>query len=218
MNKSDLLKSIAQKGYDVGFGAKKHFATYDIIEKTPGFISFISMAVGVYALVIKSLSAELISATFIVLGIVGLYINLSDHKKADYEKSGSALTKYFNELKALYLEVKGSPDDAPLSEYQKRLTEIENKFYDNSISKQIMFSNWYAHYKFFWEHQIDWIDEQLKFSLLRDKIPLSFMFALVLMSAILIAPCVKTLCKPCTPDGPQVQTSPPQPADKSEQR
>lgn len=218
MNKSDLLKSIAQKGYDVGFGAKKHFATYDIIEKTPGFISFISMAVGVYALVIKSLSAELISATFIVLGIVGLYINLSDHKKAEYEKSGSALTKYFNELKALYFEVKGSPDDAPLSEYQKRLTEIENKFYDNSISKQIMFSNWYAHYKFFWEHQIDWIDEQLKFRLLRDKIPLSFMFALVLISAILIAPCIKTLCKPCIPDAPQIQTSAPQPADKSEQK
>ncbi|MCU8043937.1 MULTISPECIES: SLATT domain-containing protein [unclassified Shewanella] len=218
MNKSDLLKSIAQKGYDVGFGAKKHFATYDIIEKTPGFISFISMAVGVYALVIKSLSAELISATFIVLGIVGLYINLSDHKKAEYEKSGSALTKDFNELKALYLEVKGSPDDAPLSEYQKRLTEIENQFYDNSISKQIMFSNWYAHYKFFWEHQIDWIDEQLKFHFLRDKIPLSFMFVLVLMSAILIAPCIKTLCKPCTPDSPQVQTSPLQPADKSEQK
>jgi hypothetical protein len=218
MNKSDLLKSIAQKGYDVGFGAKKHFATYDIIEKTPGFISFISMAVGVYALVIKSLSAELISATFIVVGIVGLYINLSDHKKAEYEKSGSALTKYFNELKALYLEVKGSPDDAPLSEYQKRLTDIENKFYDSSISKQIMFSNWYAHYKFFWEHQIDWIDEQLKFRLLRDKIPLSFMFALVLMSAILIAPCIKTLCKPCTPDDPQIQISAPQPADKSEQK
>lgn len=218
MNKSDLLKSIAQKGYDVGFGAKKHFATYDIIEKTPGFISFISMAVGVYALVIKSLSAELISATFIVLGIVGLYINLSDHKKAEYEKSGSALTKHFNELKALYIEVKGSPDDAKLSEYQKRLTEIENQFYDNSISKQIMFSNWYAHYKFFWEHQIDWIDEQLKFHFLRDKIPLSFMFALVAMAAILIAPCLKTLCKPCTPDAPQVQISAPTPADKSEQR
>ena len=56
MNKSDLLKSIAEKGYDIGFGAKKHFATYDIIEKTPGLISFISTAVGVYALVIKSLS------------------------------------------------------------------------------------------------------------------------------------------------------------------
>ena len=47
MNKLDLLKSIAEKGYDVGFGAKKHFATYDIIEKTPGLISFSSMAFGI---------------------------------------------------------------------------------------------------------------------------------------------------------------------------
>ena len=218
MNKSDLLKSIAQKGYDVGFGAKKHFATYDIIEKTPGFISFVSIAVGIYALVIKSLSTELISASFLVLGIVGLYVTLNDHKKADYEKAGKALTKNFSDLKALYIEVKGSTDGAELSEYQKRLTEIESQFYDNSISKQIMFSNWYAHYKFFWEHQIEWLDEQLKFRLLRDKIPLSFMFVLVLMSAILIAPCIKTLCKPCTPDSPQVQTSPLQPADKSEQK
>lgn len=173
MNKSDLLKSIAEKGYDIGFGAKKHFATYDIIEKTPGLISFISMAVGVYALVIKSLSAEWISATFIVLGIVGLYINLNDHKKADYEKAGAALTKYFNELKALYIAVKGSQDDTKLPDYQNQLTEIENKFYSDAITKQIMFSNWYAHYKFFWEHQIDWIDEQLHFKLFRDKIPLS---------------------------------------------
>ncbi len=217
MNKSDLLKSIAQKGYDVGFGAKKHFATYDIIEKTPGFISFISMAIGVYALVIKSLSAELISATFIVLGIVGLYINLSDHKKAEYEKSGSALTKYFNELKALYIAVKGAQDETKFPDYQKRLAEIEDKFYADSINKQIMFSNWYAHYKFFWEHQIDWIDEQLKFSLLRDKIPLSLILAIILMVTTFVVSCVGAWNEPCKPNAPQVQVNSPKPADKSEQ-
>ncbi|MFB2757895.1 SLATT domain-containing protein [Shewanella xiamenensis] len=217
MNKSDLLKSIAQKGYDVGFGAKKHFATYDIIEKTPGFISFVSIAVGIYALVIKSLSTELISASFLVLGIVGLYVTLNDHKKADYEKAGKALTKNFSDLKALYIEVKGGTDGAELSEYQKRLTEIESQFYDNSISKQIMFSNWYAHYKFFWEHQIDWIDEQLKFSLFRDKIPLSFIFALILVAAIFIAPCLNTWNAPCSPDAPKAQIHAQQPVDKSEQ-
>lgn len=94
-------------------------------------------------------------------------------KKADYEKAGAALTKYFNELKALYIAVKGSQDDTKLPDYQHQLTEIENKFYSDAITKQIMFSNWYAHYKFFWEHQIDWIDEQLHFKLFRDKIPLS---------------------------------------------
>ncbi|QDZ89044.1 SLATT domain-containing protein [Shewanella decolorationis] len=181
MDKSDLLKSIAQKGYDVGFGAKKHFATYDIIEKTPGFISFVSITVGIYALVIKSLSTELISASFIVLGIIGLYVTLSDHKKADYEQAGKALTRHFSDLKALYIEVKGAPDSAQLSEYQRRLTEIENKFYDDSISKQIMFSNWYAHYKFFWEHQIDWIDEQLNFCFIRDKIPLSLWLTILVI-------------------------------------
>lgn len=182
MNKADLLKSIAEKGYDVGFGAKKHFATYDIIEKTPDLISFISMTVGVYALCIDNLSDKLVSATFIVMGIVGLYISMNNHKKDDYEKSGSALTRYFNELKALYIEVKGEKDDTKLPDYQKRLTEIEIKFYSDSISKQIMFSNWYAHYKFFWEHQIDWIDEQLHFKLFRDKIPLSLLLVMLAVS------------------------------------
>ena len=81
MKKSDLLKSIAEKGYDIGFGAKKHFATYDIIEKTPGLISFISMAIGIYALCVDSLSTKIVSATFIVLGVVGLYISMNIHKK-----------------------------------------------------------------------------------------------------------------------------------------
>ncbi|MER0510753.1 SLATT domain-containing protein [Aeromonas veronii] len=179
MKKSDLLKSIAEKGYDVGFGAKKHFATYDIIEKTPGFISFISMAIGIYALCVDSLSTKIVSATFIVLGIVGLYISMNIHRKNEYEKAGSALTRYFNEIKSLYIEVKGLEDEENLDEYHERLKIIEDKFYSESITKQIMFSNWYAHYKFFWEHQINWIDEQLHFKLLRDKIPLSLSITFV---------------------------------------
>ena len=42
MNKAELLKCIAETGYNVGFGAKKHFATYDLLEKMPGWIGFIS--------------------------------------------------------------------------------------------------------------------------------------------------------------------------------
>lgn len=33
MRRDDLLKHIADTGYNVGFGAKKHFATYDITDK-----------------------------------------------------------------------------------------------------------------------------------------------------------------------------------------
>lgn len=180
MNKSDLLKSIAEKGYDVGFGAKKHFATYDIIEKAPGLISFSSMAFGIFSLAAKNLSSELISATFIVLGVIGLYISLYDHKKSSYEGSGVALTKLFNELKALYFKVKDSGDNDDLSDFQKELQDIEDRYYPACISKQILFSNWYAHYKFYWEHQIDWLDEQLSFKFFRDKVPLSLWFFLVI--------------------------------------
>lgn len=179
MNKSDLLKSIAEKGYDVGFGAKKHFATYDIIEKAPGLISFSSMAFGILALAIKELPTDLFSAIFIVLGVVGLYISLYDHKKSSYEQSGVALTKLYNELKALYFKVKNINEERDCSDLHKELSDIENRYYQECISKQILFSNWYAHYKFFWEHQIEWVNEQLKFSFFRDKIPLSLWLAVL---------------------------------------
>lgn len=181
MNKLDLLKSIAEKGYDVGFGAKKHFATYDIIEKAPGLISFFSMAFGIFSLAITGLSTELIAATFIVLGVMGLYINQYDHKKSSYEESGIALTKLYNELKALYLKTKSIDDGSNFSDVQKELSDIESRYYPVCISKQVLFSNWYAHYKFYWEHQIGWVNEQLKFNFFRDKVPLSLWFTIFLI-------------------------------------
>ena len=181
MNKSDLLRCIAQKAYDVGFGAKKHFATYDIIEKIPGMIGFLSLSFGIFALVFKDLSTEIISATFIVLGVIGLYISMYDHKKSDYVNSGVELTKLFNELKTLFLEVKNVPDGNDLTKYESKLSNIDDRFYSVCISKQILFSNWYAHYKFFWEHQIDWINDELKFCFFRDKVPLSLWFFILIL-------------------------------------
>lgn len=179
MNKPDLLKSIAEKGYDVGFGAKKHFATYDIIEKAPGIAGFCSMAFGIFSLALNDLPSELMSAIFIIIGIIALYINFYNTTKQDYEKSGVALTKIFNELKTLYLSVRKVDDDNDLSAYLEKLQEIDGRYYPLCISKQILFSNWYAHYKFFWEHQIDWIDKELNFKFFRDKVPLSLWFTLI---------------------------------------
>lgn len=202
MNKSDLLRCIAEKGYDVGFGAKKHFATYDIIDKIPGLIGFLSTAFGIFALVVKSLSNELISATFIVLGVIGLYISMYNHKKDAYEKAGIELTKLFNELKGLYLRVKSLDENSDLSVYQEELSEIESRYYPLCISTQILFSNWYAHYKFFWEQQIGWINEQLKFSFFRDKVPLSLWFTLfigIMVAVYFLTGLVTYLCKTPTP-------------------
>ena len=63
---------------------------------------------------------------------------------------------------------------------------LERKVSDASIPKQILFSDWFAHYKFFWQHQIGWIDEQLNFKFFRDKVPLTLsMSILVLTIAVL---------------------------------
>lgn len=195
MNKDDLLKHIAQTAYNVGFGAKKNFATYDIVAKMPGLISFISLAFGVYALVFEALNAKFFSATFIILGVVGMYITFYDAKKGEYASTGVQLTKLFNALKILYGKVKA--EKGALDTYITELEYLENEYNNISMHHQIMFSNWYAHYKFFWEHQIDWVDEQLNFRFFRDKIPLTLMFfvAGLFMVAIFFFSIVSISCR-----------------------
>jgi hypothetical protein len=59
------------------------------------------------------------------------------------------------------------------------LSAIETAFYGAAISKQILFSDWFAHYKFFAQHQIEWIDEQKHFTW-RDKVPVSLRIFMVI--------------------------------------
>ena len=185
MNNDEFLKIIATTAYNVGFGAKKHFATYDIVSKAPGAISFFSMAFGIYALAFDALSVKFLSASFIVLGIIGLYISFYDSKKDEYENAGIELTQLFNKLHRLYRQSKNA-DQETLAQYEQELSEIETSYYDKAISKQIMFSDWYAHHKFFWQQQIEWIDEQKHFKFLRDKVPLSLIATVVIISFIIL--------------------------------
>lgn len=178
MTKPDLLRQIAQAGYNVGYGAKKHFATYDLAGKAPGFISFLTFAVGLYFLLLDFTAKKYFSAACIILGVVGLRISTWDHKKDEYAKVGRDLTGLFNSLKALYYQVKAS-DSTDMSPFFARLEALQNEYNTTCLSNQMLFSDWYAHYKFFWQQQIDWIDGELHFTLFRDKLPLSFMAAVV---------------------------------------
>jgi len=196
MEKNDLLKHIAETGYNVGFGAKKHFATYDIVDKAPGFIGFLSTAVGIFGLYIDDLSGKFLSATFIILGIAGLYISFYDSKKAEYVSVATQLTQIFNELKRLYLKTK-SALPGELGNIETELYALEDRYNLASMSKQIMFSDWYAHYKFFWQHQIDWVDEQKNFTFFRDKVPLSFSFSLLMSLLLPIFFCTGLIEKIC---------------------
>jgi hypothetical protein len=190
MNKDDLLKHIAETAYNIGFGAKKHFATYDMVAKAPGLISFISFVIGIYALICESLNTKFISATLLVLGVIGLYISFYDSKKETYVQNGVKLTDLFNELKRLNGSVKSV--SVPTQDQIDKLAEIERNYTQISSSHQILFSNWYAHYKFFWEQQIEWVDEQKKFSFWRDKIPLSLTLTGMIL-AILVILCFSSI-------------------------
>lgn len=176
-SKERLLKEVCEKAYDVGFGAKKHLATYDIAEKGPGWISFISIAVGIFSLVFEILSQKSISASLLVLGIAVFYIEPYRHDREKYVEAGSRMTALFYKLKSLARNIEDE-GEGDLSHRERELKEIEEEFYSISISKQIFMSDWYAHWKFFWQMQIGWIEVHRPFSFLRDKIPLSLYFAL----------------------------------------
>lgn len=181
MNREGLLRSIAETGYNVGYGAKKNFATHDIVQKVPGGLGLVSLLVGLYALVWEPLNAKGIAATMVGFGIITLIITHYDQNKAAYAKEGERLTALFYQLRDLYRDVQAKTDNDDLSPHRASLDAIQADFWSSNQSKQILFSDWYAHYKFFWQQQIGWLDEQLKFRFWRDKVPLSLTLLLILI-------------------------------------
>lgn len=180
MNKENLLKMIAESGYNLGYGAKKHFATFDLIEKAPGWLGFAAFVVGIYALFIPPLAKNEVSALMLLFAISSLYINGYNVEKIKYEEGGKRLTDCYNKLRSLYYEVKSLPDSSDFTSLVEKHEKLYEGAFAHTVSKQIFLSDWYAHYKFFWQQQIEWIDEQKHFTLLRDKLPLTFSFVVVL--------------------------------------
>jgi hypothetical protein len=173
MNKESLLKEIATNGYNVGFGAKKNFASYDILIKLPSWVGFVSLSIGILQLGYDSLGGNKeLSAFLIIISVAIMYLNSFNAKIDDFNEEGIRLTKLFNSLRLLYFKVKDS-DKENYNTDSIELKEILTEYYSKSITKQVFMSQWYAHYKFFYEMQIVWVDEQLKFKFIKDKVPAS---------------------------------------------
>lgn len=186
MNKESLLKIIAESGYNVGFGAKKHFATYDIVEKLPNWISFITITIGIIQLSYKTIACtNEISIVLIIVGISALYVNFYDQEKQKYLEAGKEITKLYYKLRDLYYHVKHTSETDYTSE-QEKLEVIMGKFNNVCISKQIFLSDWWAHYKFFYQMQIEWVNEQLHFKLIKDKVPRSLLLLFITILLIVI--------------------------------
>lgn len=186
MDKQALLKVIATSGYNIGFGAKKHFATLDIVEKMPGWIGLIALAAGVLSLFIPELETKYISASFTILGIAALTFNTYSENKEKYAKAGGELTSKFHELRVLYETVKSQSDSADMAIFLAEHNEIQKQALQFSMSKHIFLSDWYAHAKFFGQNQVDWMNEQLHFQFIKDKLPFSAKVLIVAVSLAII--------------------------------
>lgn len=181
MNKESLLKEIASNGYNVGFGAKKNFASYDLVIKLPSWIGFITLGLGIIQLGYPVVgNCKWLSTILILVSVASLYINVFNSTADNFEKEGIRLTQLFNRLRSLYLKVKAS-DKNDFTEEVNEMNNIMDEFYSNVISKQVFLSQWFAHFKFFYEMQIDWVDEQLKFKFFKDKVPNSLKFVSLIL-------------------------------------
>ena len=82
-------------------------------------------------------------------------------------------------------------ENADFSQVLAEYEAIEKEFNDGSEPDQIIFSNWYAHFKLFCEKDVSWMDEQLHFGLWRDKIPeTAKVFIYLAILAVVVYYCV----------------------------
>lgn len=188
MERELFLKQLAENGYNVIYGAKKHFSTYDIVVKMPGRIAFVTLTIGIWQIYKPSfLYNTEMSLLLIFASIIALSISQYNSEKEKYREIGNRLIKIHNELRNLYYQVKSSDktyfNDESIESV--RMNELLEEFYEISISKQIFLSDWIAHYKLFFQSQYEWIDEQKNFNW-KDKLPLSFRIVVIALIAFVI--------------------------------
>jgi len=198
MTKDTLLKSIAETGYNVGFGAKRHFVTYDTYRIVPKLFSIITLIIGVFQLTniyktnVSGNLAEWCSFLLIGVGLIALVVDLRSKSLEDYNMVGKELQGLYNRLRLLYNQVKGNQEDRDFSAEIEVLNNIELRFRDISISEQATATHILTNLRFFTETQIDWLDEQLHFSI-RDKFPFfhleSFVLYLLLLGLLIWGVC-----------------------------
>jgi len=173
VNRDQLLKELAVTGYNVLYSAKKHFATYDIVEKAPGWLTIATLGIGIFALVMPALTNEKLAAAILIVGVASIYFNQFQSQSEKYAHAGGALIRQFNELRGLYNQVQSREASASVADLEDAYKQVLVQSETVWLHRHIFLSDWYAHYKIFWQAQIGWLDEQLHFKFWRDKVPLT---------------------------------------------
>src|SRR5690625_4545453 len=177
LDKDSLLKSIAIKGYDVGFEAKKNFTTFDLVCKVTNVVALCILITDIIQLGfdIPIFTNKVLSLFLIFIGIIAIFINQYGNRKNEFIEIGVKINKIYQELRNLYFKVQGtdSVNKEKIEELEQVYNGLIHQFHDIGITQQIIFSDWYAHYKFFVQLEIEWIEEQKVFTF-KDKVPMSF--------------------------------------------
>lgn len=173
MNKDTLLKELAEDGYSIGIGANKSFATFDIVNSWLSGIALISLVVGIIQLKITDVALnDKISLILIIVSVIALHIANFVPDKEQYNKVGKRQIEIFHEIRGLYRAVKDAGEEDDFTEIIGKKKLLYAEFCEISLSGEIfMLTDLYSHFKFFGQKQVDWIDEQKKFEVWRDKIP-----------------------------------------------
>ncbi|EOC5441034.1 SLATT domain-containing protein [Vibrio parahaemolyticus] len=166
--KERLKKDIADTAYNIIYGAKLNFSSYELSKNISTGVSAFSLAIGIIALAFVEFATKELSVALLLLGLLGLLVGKSPDSMVNLKNGAIKLTQYHDQLKILYSEVDSS---STTEDIQLRLEEIQNEARDFYSTDQLPFASWFAHHKLFNEHQSEWLCNALNLTFWKDKLP-----------------------------------------------
>lgn len=166
--KEHLKKNIADAAYNIIYGAKLNFSSYELSKYISTGVSAFSLAIGIISLAFVDLATKELSVALLLLGLLGLLVGKSPDSMVNLKNGAIKLTKYHDQLKILYYEVDLSPTTESI---QTCLETIQNEAREFYSTEQLPFASWLAHHKLFNEHQSGWLCDALNLTLWKDKLP-----------------------------------------------
>lgn len=187
IERESLKRCSAELGYRIGFGTKRHFATYDIVEKAPAYFGVFSFACGILFLIYKNDGiATVIGASTSIIGFALFYLNTYLNDKDKYAETGRQLNILYGKVRDIYEKSKCC-EDSDLSGLNTDLLLLDNEFQSKAIYRQVFLSNEFAHFKLFGESQSSWFVDELKLKFWKDKIPAIWrIYALVMVALVVV--------------------------------
>ncbi|RWX54845.1 SLATT domain-containing protein [Photobacterium chitinilyticum] len=171
MNEQSIKKQLAREYYNVIYGAKLNFASFDLCEKVPSLISFFSLSLGILGLAFTEFESRTLAASLLIVGLIGLMLKPREALKEQYYSAGVELTQLSKNLEVIHAEVDES-DHISIENARKKLEQKQELHKEIQQPAPVLLATWFAHYKLFSEHNSKWLCEELDLTW-KDKFPLS---------------------------------------------